>query len=223
MGFSTNKYVRGSIWWCNFDDVNANDTFVMIGKHPCVIVSCNDRNVRRITAMVVPLTSNTNGNHVENNVIMGSIDGKKEHSVVLSNQIRTVDCRDLYSYEGILPDSIIKEIEKSILWHLGLCDSDSYRENSIDICSETVNLEVEEVEIDETEVFEEPEERKIEIVWTGKVKREFLDDYDNLKLTDVIEKYGLPSMHSAQCRAYAYRKQLGLNPGRGKKKGKCKK
>lgn len=116
------KFNKGEIWWyinpnkdkeqyCQFDE---DQDF--ISNRPVVVVSTYVDHYRS-SVTIVPLTTSKNRFG-----IMIDYDNNTEVSKILPQQIRTVPTEYLKKYVGKLSDDKIKELDNSILYHLGLSD-----------------------------------------------------------------------------------------------------
>lgn len=105
------KYPRGSVWMCNLSQVKAIQG-VQTGNRPVVIMSSNIGNITSSSVVVVLITSNSERSRHSINVPF--INDTGENNVVLGNQVHTVNKEALLCQIGLLPDSIIYEIEIAI-------------------------------------------------------------------------------------------------------------
>lgn len=108
---------RSDVWLVSLDPIIGNE----IGKtRPAVIIS-NDLNNRYSgTITVLPVTSNTKEIYPFETFLKKTDANIPEDSKVKCNQIRTISKERLIKYVGRISPDIIKNIEYSILIHLGI-------------------------------------------------------------------------------------------------------
>lgn len=111
---------RGDLYWLQDNQHRALDTHITRGDRPCVIVSSNRRNQVSDSVTVLPLSSSPNqlahGDGYCDNVLLL---GYGEPSVILTQQIRTVDKLDLQYYIGSLTPADMARVDAALDHTLG--------------------------------------------------------------------------------------------------------
>ena len=103
---------RGDIYWVKLDPIEG----VEIGKtRPAAVISNNINNELADTITVLPITSSVGKVYPFEVFIPKGIAKLPEDSKVKANQIRTVDKKRIKDLIGILPDTILSEIEKAVM------------------------------------------------------------------------------------------------------------
>lgn len=197
------KYLRGQVWvYTPLDDKSTGyDTNVQTGKRPCVILSNDVANYHSGTLVVAPCTTalkNKIPTHVKfKNVDNGLI------NVVMTEQIVTVDKRQMGNYVGMLDITTMEEIEQAMMIELGLTPHPALHKQDIAELTEDV----------------EPIEKHSgsDIIRFGKgntitgdavdYMREFVETYTNQGLEKTAEIYKF-TKETAKSYYYRYRKKL---------------
>lgn len=105
---------RGQIWYVDMGSTYEGS--IQGGKRPVVIVSNNKGNYYSPILLVVPITSSITKHDLPTHVEIQL----RVPSTVLCEQIFTVNKYDLISYEGMVTDEEIKEIDKALKISLNL-------------------------------------------------------------------------------------------------------
>lgn len=113
MGMESIK--RGNIYWVKLDPIEGSE----IGKtRPAIVISNDINNELADTVTIIPITSSIGKVYPFEVLIPKDVGRLLEDSKAKANQIRTVDKGRLKNLIGILPESILKEIEKAVKIHL---------------------------------------------------------------------------------------------------------
>ena len=106
---------RGDIYWVELDPIEGSE----IGKtRPAVVISNNINNEFADTVTVLPVTSSVGKVYPFEVLVKKGIANMPNDSKVKANQMRTVDKKRLKERIGIIPDAILREIEKAVKIHL---------------------------------------------------------------------------------------------------------
>jgi len=106
---------RGDIYWVELDPIEGSE----IGKtRPAVVISNNINNEFADTVTVLPVTSSVGKVYPFEVLVKKGIANMPNDSKVKVNQNRTVDKKRLKERIGIIPDAILREIEKAVKIHL---------------------------------------------------------------------------------------------------------
>ncbi|MBZ9635528.1 type II toxin-antitoxin system PemK/MazF family toxin [Clostridium sp. FP1] len=92
------------------------------GKHPILVISCQDNNKFSNLINIIPLTSTINTDS-HNNVIIGMECGLLHESKLLSNQIQTINKNDILFKIGFINLEKMQEVQKVLLQQLGIKNS----------------------------------------------------------------------------------------------------
>lgn len=107
---------RGEVYWGNFDPTVGSE---IKKTRPCLIISNNIANEFSSLVTVLPLTSQKLDKVYKHEVLVTN-DPKLKNGKVKVNQIRAFDKARIGKFITKLPNSIMAEVEKSLVLHLGL-------------------------------------------------------------------------------------------------------
>lgn len=106
---------RGEVYWVKLDPIEGSE----IGKtRPAVVISNNINNEYADTITVIPVTSSVGKVYPFEVFIKKDTANVPNDSKVKANQIRTLDKKRMKERIGIIPDEILKKIEKAVKIHL---------------------------------------------------------------------------------------------------------
>ena len=112
-------YKRGDVFWADLSPVIGSE---QDGVRPVVILQYDIGNRYSPTVIVAPLTSNLHRDkHLVTHVHV-QMQGLPQYSVVLLEQIRTIDKARLGNFVGAMDKATLKKIDESALRSLGLAD-----------------------------------------------------------------------------------------------------
>ncbi len=109
------KISRGSLFWADLNPARGSE---IDDIRPCLVISNNTNNEFASTITVIPITSQVKKVYSFEVFIPKGLLPKD--SKIKTSQIRTVDKVRLKEKIGILPEEIIKEVEKALMIHLGI-------------------------------------------------------------------------------------------------------
>ena len=109
---------RGDIYFADLTKGNAGSE--QGGYHPVVIIQNDIGNKYSPTVIVAALTSKIKKTKMPTHVLVTEEDGMQEDSVVLLEQIRTIDKRRLKGYITSLDKNKMKQIDAGIIISLGI-------------------------------------------------------------------------------------------------------
>ena len=95
---------RGDIFYATLNPVIGSEQG---GTRPVLTISNNTGNRHSPTIIVVPITSRT---HTE----VKDFDKLDKDSIILLEQIRTIDKQRLKQYIGLMPDHIMARVDKAL-------------------------------------------------------------------------------------------------------------
>jgi mRNA interferase MazF len=111
--------LRGEIWWTDFGDPRGSEPGYV---RPAVVISSDHFNKTRLrTVTVVACTSNLAlGTRPGNVVLLSRQTALPQDTVAHVTQLFTIDRDDLQSFIGILPPSLMAQIDTGLRLALGL-------------------------------------------------------------------------------------------------------
>lgn len=112
------KVKRGEIYYYDF---GKKDGSVQSGTRPVMVIQCDEGNQRSQTTIVAPITTSIKKRYMPSHVVLGENYGLRGNSMVLLEQIATVNQDDLDVYVGIVDDDdTIRRINNGLKKALGL-------------------------------------------------------------------------------------------------------
>ena len=109
---------RGDLFYYDFGD---NSGSVQSGERPVLVVQADDYNQNAPTIIVVAVTSVIKKRYLPSHIILGEEFGLKKPSMVLLEQIRTVNREDLREYIGTVDDDkLFRQINATLKKTFGL-------------------------------------------------------------------------------------------------------
>ena len=123
------KYTKkGEIYYYDFGN---NTGSVQNGRRPVLIIQGDDFNKHSPTTIVAPITSAIKKTYLPSHIYLGEDFGLSEPSMVLVEQIRTVNQCDLEDYVGKIDNDISKLIWQAIKKTTGMWDYTKNNSSSI--------------------------------------------------------------------------------------------
>lgn len=110
-----NTYNRGNVFYANLDGIGSEQK----GTRPVVIVSNNLNNKNAKTVTILPITSRLTKHRIPTHYVV-NVDFLSKTSIVLAEQIRTIDKSRLERYVGSFNEDHMNNINKIIKIQLGL-------------------------------------------------------------------------------------------------------
>ena len=108
---------RGDIYYVNLGEVVGSE---QAGIRPVVVIQNNLGNRYSKTVIVLPITSRIKNNLPTHVSIIGNSYGLEKDSIILTEQIRTIDKSRLISRVGRLDKKVLDEVKEAILTSCGL-------------------------------------------------------------------------------------------------------
>lgn len=109
---------RGDLFYYDFGD---NSGSVQSGERPVLVVQADDYNQNAPTIIVAAVTSVIKKRYLPSHIILGEEFGLKKPSIVLLEQIRTVNKEDLREYIGTVDDDkLFRQINATLKKTFGL-------------------------------------------------------------------------------------------------------
>ena len=133
------KVKRGEIYLYDFGD---NKGSVQSGIRPVLIIQCDEGNQKSTTTIVASITTVIKKRYLPSHIILGDKFGLKEPSMVMLEQIRTVNKSELGNYIGFVDSEyLIRKINIGVKKSFGLwVEKPSQRKNDIHcLCVKCLN------------------------------------------------------------------------------------
>lgn len=109
---------RGDLFYYDFGD---NSGSVQSGERPVLVVQADDYNQNAPTIIVAAVTSVIKKRYLPSHIILGEEFGLKKPSMVLLEQIRTVNREELREYIGTVDDDkLFRQINATLKKTFGL-------------------------------------------------------------------------------------------------------
>lgn len=95
------KVQRGEIYLYDFGN---NGGSIQNGVRPALVVQCDEGNAASSTTIIAAMTSIIKKQYLPSHIILGDRFGLKEPSMVMLEQLKTVNQSDLIEYIGKIDD-----------------------------------------------------------------------------------------------------------------------
>lgn len=106
------KIKRGDIYYANLNPVVGSEQG---GRRPVLIVSNDIGNTHSPTVIILPITSRVQTKaKLPTHTEVNNVEGLDKNSLILAEQIRTIDKRRLEGYVGRLPESMITKLNHAL-------------------------------------------------------------------------------------------------------------
>ena len=105
---------RGDVYWVDLPDSKGRELKEI---HPCLVISNDKQNIASSLITVIPITSLKEGDKVFSFQVPITL---KERSVILVDQIRTIDRDKFKDKIGEVDERIMEQIERKIHFVLAL-------------------------------------------------------------------------------------------------------
>lgn len=111
---------RGDVITVNLPKIE--NSSLQSGRRPCIIVSNDDCNKHSPVIEVIPMTTKTTKNKLPTHwgLYMDEYNGLKEDSIVLAEQIRSIDKKMIINKLGYVVDYYQDDIDYSLMVSLGI-------------------------------------------------------------------------------------------------------
>ena len=106
------KIKRGDIYYANLNPVIGSEQG---GTRPVLIISNDIGNKHSPTVIVAPITSRVHTKaKLPTHTSVKDFDGLDKDSIILLEQIRTIDKQRLKQYIGMIPDNVMARVDKAL-------------------------------------------------------------------------------------------------------------
>lgn len=190
------KYCRGMVYWAEIPryDINPN---VQSGKRPVIIVSNNVANCLSNNITVVPCTTNIDKNPDQPTHCILPLN-REQPSLVLCEDISTINKNLLTSFMGLLDENTMKKIDKCLMAALGLIEIPNFLLEDRPPISQEERLAIK---------AKKNKGRRV----SGPVQmQEFLNYYVHNGMEETMAEYGVPTKSAVHQRIQWYKGKLGL-------------
>ena len=125
------KFKRGDIYYANLNPVIGSEQG---GTRPVLIISNDVGNKHSPTVIVAPITSRIHTKaKLPTHTLINDFEGLDKNSIILLEQVRTIDKQRLRQYLGMIPDDIVARVDKALAIKLKEVDLNKARlEREID-------------------------------------------------------------------------------------------
>lgn len=189
------RYVRGMVYWANIPRYEQNPN-LQSGRRPVIIVSNNVANCLSNNVTVVPCTTNTEKRPDQPTHYILSLN-PREDSLVLAEDVMTINKNLLEAFMGMLDETIMKEIDKCLLAALGLIDIPN------PLAGNTMKKKSQE------EVLEDKMKANKGRRVSGPIEQQkFLKYYENHTIEETMAEYGIPTKSACHQRVQWYKNKL---------------
>lgn len=125
---TNSKVQRGEIYLYDFGN---NGGSIQNGVRPALVVQCDEGNAASSTTIIAAITSVIKKRFLPTHIIVGNRFGLKSPSMVMLEQLKTVNQSDLIEYIGKIDDEhCMKKLNIGIKKALGLWVDKPYRKSS---------------------------------------------------------------------------------------------
>ena len=109
---------RGDVFYAELNPVIGSEQG---GTRPVVVISNNTGNRHSPTIIIAPITSRTHTKaKLPTHTKVENFDKLEKDSIILLEQIRTIDRQRLKQYMGMLPDNIMARVDKALAISISL-------------------------------------------------------------------------------------------------------
>lgn len=110
--------VRGALFYADLDPIIGSE---QKGKRPVLIIQNDIGNKYSPTVLVAPITTkNYKGKKLPTHVVVSQFEKLRKNSIILLEQIRTIDKSRLKGYVCDLNDSDMEKVEEAIKIAVGI-------------------------------------------------------------------------------------------------------
>jgi mRNA interferase MazF len=106
---------RNDLFWVDLTPYSKENSSIQSSIRPCIIISNNLACKHSPVILVSPITSKLSKNRLPTHVTIGRESGLSKDSIVLLEQVITVDRKSLGDYIGTVPLHKVCEIDKALI------------------------------------------------------------------------------------------------------------
>ncbi|MPM89020.1 Endoribonuclease EndoA [bioreactor metagenome] len=108
---------RGDIYYADLSPVTGSEQG---GLRPVIVIQNDKGNQHSPTVIVAAITSNIKKTKLPTHIVLPEMDGLSKKSIVLLEQIRTIDKSRLSNKIGSIDNEYMRKIDEAILISLGI-------------------------------------------------------------------------------------------------------
>lgn len=190
------RYARGMVYWADIPRYDTNPN-LQSGRRPVIIVSNNVANCLSSNVTVVPCTTNTEKNPEQPTHYFLPLD-KENPSLVLCEDIVTINKKLLSTFMGMLDEPTMKCIDKCLMAALGIIDIPNPFNKQVETKSKDEKLE---------EQRKRNQGRRVQGV---SQMQEFITYYNQHGLEETMAEYGVPTKSALHQRLQLYKGKLNI-------------
>lgn len=189
------KYARGMVYWATLPRYEQNPN-IQSGRRPVIIVSNNVANCLSNNVTVIPCTTNTEKRPDQPTHYIMSLN-PREDSMVLAEDIITINKNLLENFMGMLDENIMKDIDECIKAALGLVDIPNH------LLGNTAKKMTTEERLEEK--TKNNKGRRV----SGPIEmRAFINYYETHGIEETMAEYGVPTKSAVHQRINWYKKRI---------------
>ena len=103
---------RGDIYYADLNPVVGSEQG---GTRPVLVISNDIGNKHSPTVIVAPITSRINTKaKLPTHTLINNFEGLDKNSIILLEQVRTIDKQRLEQYLGMIPDDMVARVDKAL-------------------------------------------------------------------------------------------------------------
>lgn len=112
-------YLRGEVYFANLSPVIGSEQG---GERPVLIIQNNTGNKHSPTVIVAAITATLTKPKLPTHVMVDSRFGMERNSIILLEQIRTIDKARLQNRKTVFDDRIMKKVNHALIVSFGLAE-----------------------------------------------------------------------------------------------------
>jgi len=109
--------MRGDIYYADLSPVTGSEQG---GLRPVIVIQNDKGNIHSPTVIVAAITSNIKKTKLPTHIVLPEMEGLNKKSIVLLEQIRTIDKSRLSNKIGCIDNEYMRKIDEAILISLGI-------------------------------------------------------------------------------------------------------
>ncbi len=109
--------MRGDIYYADLSPVTGSEQG---GLRPVIVIQNDKGNIHSPTVIIAAITSNIKKTNLPTHIVLPEMEGLSKKSVVLLEQIRTIDKSRLSNKIGSIDNEYMRKIDEAILISLGI-------------------------------------------------------------------------------------------------------
>ena len=111
MKINNNKVKRGEIYFYNFGE---NPGSIQCGERPVMVVQCDEGNQAGPTTIIAAISSSIKKRYLPTHIYLGEDFGLKKPSMVMLEQLKTVNQDELKGYVGYADEAMMRVVNNAL-------------------------------------------------------------------------------------------------------------